>query len=122
MVEFLNPATFKCTKCGECCRPLVLVDETDIKRIEELGLKRKNFLDYDPMNENASERNILKQKNNVCMFLGRKGEEYYCKIYENRPQVCRVYPFYEQDLQLEDCKPKWFKKPPPLEKLVPDSS
>lgn len=43
---------FKCVLCGECCRPIVLVDEEDIKKIEEQGYNKNEFLDYDPMKEN----------------------------------------------------------------------
>ena len=42
---FLDPATFKCTKCGQCCRPIVKVSEKDIQRIEEAGRKKEDFLD-----------------------------------------------------------------------------
>ena len=115
-MKYLNPKTFKCENCGECCRPIVVLNETDVKMIEETGLKRKHFLDYDPLHPKY--KNILRQENNVCMFLRRKGEEYYCKIYENRPRVCRVYPFYKKDLKLDDCKPKWLRKPVDLKGLV----
>ena len=115
---FLDQKTFKCTKCGECCRPIVKVSHEDIKRIEKLGLKKEDFLDFDPLEENPSKKDTIKQRNNVCMFLRRKGEEYFCSIYDNRPKFCRIYPFYKNNLKLKDCKPKYLREPLPLKELV----
>jgi Fe-S-cluster containining protein len=116
--EFLDPKTFKCTKCGECCRPIVKVTEKDIKRIEQTKIKREEFLAFDPLEENPNKKDTLKQNNNVCMFLKRKGEEYFCSIYEHRPDFCRMYPFYKENMKLKDCRPTYLREPPPLNILV----
>lgn len=114
----LNQKTFKCTFCGECCRPLVKVSEKDILKIEELGIDGNDFLDYDPLDKKA--KSVLKQKNNVCFFLKRRGEKYYCGIYDHRPDNCRRYPFYKKEVKIYGCKPLHLRPLKPLSFLVPD--
>ena len=94
-MEILDPKTFKCTKCGECCRPIVKVDEDDINRIEKLGNKRDDFIQFDSKINSS----VLKQKNNVCIFLERQGDEFVCSIYNNRPKVCQKYPFIKDEVK-----------------------
>ena len=77
--EFLNSRTFECIKCGECCRPLVLLSEEDIKRIETFGIKETEFIDVDPLGKKTHK--VLQQKNHVCMFLKKEGEEFICSIH-----------------------------------------
>ena len=45
----------------------------------------------------------LKRNDNRCIFLG---EQNRCKIYKNRPWICRTYPFMlnEDDLIVSECK------------------
>ena len=99
----VTPKNFKCTKCGECCRPIVKVDKKDIKRIEELGLT--DFTEYDQKIRSR----VLKQNKGVCVFLKREGDEFTCSIHNNRPEVCRNYPFIEVE-EVEDCRPKGWEK------------
>ena len=117
MDKFLDSSDFKCTKCGECCRPIVKVSENAIKRIEESGWKREDFLDVDPISENY-EKNTLKQVNRACMFLKREGKEFVCSIYEHRPDTCRKYPFIMGNEKLTDCRPKNWEKWMPIEDVV----
>jgi len=106
-----NKKTFKCTKCGECCRPIVKVDEKDFIRIKEAGYN--DFSEYDE----TIKSNVLKQKKGVCIFLKRKGEEFICSIYDQRPEVCRQYPFIGRE-EIEDCRPPNWERWYPLKKLV----
>lgn len=109
--EVLTTDNFKCVKCGECCRPVVKVSQEDIKRIKELGVK--NFTEFDT----EIESHVLKQKNNVCMFLRKENDEFVCSIYDHRPDVCRKYPFIDQT-KIKDCRPQGFERWVPIEKLV----
>jgi Fe-S-cluster containining protein len=118
--KFLNKDNFNCTKCGQCCRPIVLVNKEEILKIEELGLKQKEFVDVDPLNEDEK-NNALKQVNGVCMFLKRKDEEYYCSIYNHRPSICRKYPFFENE-KLKDCRPPRWNLWMDLKDLVKEST
>ena len=69
--------------CHSCClNTEMMLTEADIKRIESLGyegfyVEKDGFL-------------VLRNVNGRCIFLGDDG---LCRIYENRPEGCRYYPF-----------------------------
>ncbi len=102
---------FKCTKCGECCRPIVKLSKEDISKIEEIG--KRDFYVYDEKIKSK----VLKQVNYRCLFLKKEGEEYVCSIYENRPLVCRRYPFITGKEKLEDCYPRGWERWKKIEEL-----
>lgn len=54
----------------------------DIKRISSLGFKIKDFA------IKTKKEWRLKNKYGKCVFLTENG----CKIYESRPEGCRLYP------------------------------
>lgn len=105
---------FECTKCGECCRPLVMVNEEDIARIEQAG--HKDFVDIDHLEEKPVK--VLKQKLGVCMFLKKQGEDFVCSIYHHRPEICRKYPFVEPNIKLKDCYPEGYQRWMPLKEVM----
>jgi uncharacterized protein len=75
---------FKCSNCGLCCGP-VPVNEIELKRIQK-KLKR------------MPRTKIEKLKNQTrtpftCMF--RDEERNQCAIYNVRPEVCRMFGFYD---------------------------
>lgn len=107
----LDPKTFRCTKCGECCRPRVKVNSQEIVRIKNLG--KKDFFEYDE----DIKSNVLKQERGICMFLKKKGDEFICSIYENRPKVCRRYPFIGVE-EIKDCRPKGWERWMDLKELM----
>jgi len=114
--EYLNPQTFKCTSCGECCRPIVIVTDEEIKTIESTGINQEDFIDIDPLDETGTV-NALKQINGVCVFLKRKDDKFLCNIYEYRPSICKKYPFF-YDKKLTDCRPKRWQYGMDIKKLV----
>lgn len=123
-MKFLSPITFSCSHCGECCRPVVKVSEKDIKNIEKLGWEREAFLDFDPVKRVVSnarnKKDTLKRVNGVCVFLKYDGKEkrYTCSIYDQRPEICRKFPFFEGKENLKDCKPQNWKYWMPLKELM----
>lgn len=84
---------FTCKRCGSCCNPPRLY-KPDIERIKKLNYK--DFIYTDNLNNT-----YLKDKKGLCMFL-KKGKTAECKIYKNRPKVCRLYP---SELANGSCKP-----------------
>ena len=79
---------FKCEHCGYCCTLIAKVNSKEIKTIEKLGHIKKDFL----------EKGCLRRtKEGDCFFLVRRGRKTKCKIYFNRPKVCRDYPPFEQN-------------------------
>lgn len=110
--------TNKCLQCSakyHCCKNgFAFVGLDDAKRIKETtGKEYDEFLDYsplsqsvlnllnkgDPVLENSLRATLvdkenkllrLKQNGRECIFL-KNGE---CSIYENRPKICKLYPYW----------------------------
>ena len=89
------PKNFTCKQCGSCCNPPRLYKQ-DIDRIKKLGYKEDDFIYTDNFNNN-----YLKDKKGWCIFL-KKGKIASCKIYPDRPRICRQYP---SELVNGSCKP-----------------
>jgi Fe-S-cluster containining protein len=95
-------ALFHCENCGECCQGegYALVDEMDIAEIARaLTLRtlevKSRFTEPDP-GENAGCR-ILKSSGpvNCCCFFDTVAMR--CRIYCNRPRICRTFPMLNAD-------------------------
>ncbi len=101
----LTPSNFECNrKCADCCKYLtVKLSKKDISAIKREGYDEKFFMEFD----NHIRSPVLKIKGK-CVFLGKKKDKYYCKIYELRPKVCRQYPFLNSN-EIERCKPALLK-------------
>lgn len=79
--------TFKCLRCATCCS--FDVSLTDLE-MSAFG----NNVDTNWRTTKKVFRGTLP----VCCFLDGKS----CKVYESRPKVCRLYPFFaicEEDLK-----------------------
>ena len=76
----------KCIKC--CLETRMPLSNKDIEHIKKLGFKTKTFI---------TSRNgwlQLKNKNGKCIFHNG----IFCRIYENRPKGCKLYPIiYDKD-------------------------
>jgi Fe-S-cluster containining protein len=101
---------FKCTVCGLCCidTKMELLPE-DIERIETLGYRLEDFAVFDEESGVWRLRNV----NGHCVFFNE--ETKLCKIYENRPIGCRLYPLnYDDELGVVVDKycPQWGTVPP----------
>lgn len=96
-----EPGEFRCTACGKCCLegagwlPLV---ESDIALWEA---EAPHLLKYAAWEGDPGERRGGLSRSNAggrdstrCPFVRkRRGrQEYYCRIYDVRPTVCRRYP------------------------------
>ena len=93
-----------CLRCGNCCTRFgVCVTPFDILRIvEATGLAPSRFVSSipEPSDRERTEPAILIdgeprllvlrwKRARICMFFSKKG----CRIYEDRPMLCRTYPF-----------------------------
>lgn len=70
----------KCSGCGQCCGDLLHLSKIEIKRIDSYVKKHKI---------KATPQNIIVSYDNTCPFRDNKQKK--CKIYEVRPDICRVY-------------------------------
>lgn len=82
-----------CKKCAKCCRrySFVALSQNDIDAIEKFtGL---HFDVFTNPKGKASEGYFLKfNKNGDCFFLDKHNDNYSCRVYETRSQICKNYP------------------------------
>jgi len=71
----LNPDAF--------CRYVELEEDPDDDEDEDLEERHVDLM-------SVGDKNILINGDKKCFFLGEKG----CTIFEDRPKMCRVYPFW----------------------------
>lgn len=100
--------SFRCHSCGHCCTDVIcLPTPWDVVRIvRETGEHPLDFLEFitdediadvdddDPTWIEVGGRRYLmalKRGKKGCYFLDKKTK--YCKIYESRPILCRLFPF-----------------------------
>lgn len=75
-----------CTHCGVCCTETeMLLSKKDIKRLEDKGYRKKQFVRYDKKGYA-----ILRNRDSYCVFYDLKNRR--CHEYLSRPSGCRVYP------------------------------
>ena len=97
--EIVRDTGFSCTCCGRCCTKAVndhvfLLDE-DVRRIRQaypdVLVPAPYFEACDQNGRFFVSGYALKTKDgNICTFLNESGR---CRIYADRPMICRVYPY-----------------------------
>jgi len=85
---------FKCIRCGDCCKIYVKISDEDIKQIESVGYKLNDVAEFDSFDP-SSGKYALRLIDGKCIFLKQKNNKYKCEIYDNRPKICRTFPFFE---------------------------
>ena len=101
----LTPSNFECNRCADCCKYCtVKLDEQDINKIKKSGYDEEFFMGYDAYINSP----VMKVNDKGCVFLIKKGDKYFCKIYQIRPKVCKQYPFVNSN-EVEGCKPALLK-------------
>ena len=91
---------FTCTQCGDCCRThgdyaWVFLELGDITRLaKHLKLERREFLHR--YTDSMDGVRVLKWPDDACTFLGKDGG---CSVYDARPQQCRTWPFWPENLK-----------------------
>ena len=110
---------FKCHSCGHCCTDVVcLPTPWDVIRIvKNTGESPYRFLEFlgpdevsdvddnDPTWLECGKKRYLmalKRGKRGCYFLNKKTG--FCKIYEHRPLLCRLYPFKLQETKSGEFK------------------
>jgi Fe-S-cluster containining protein len=97
-LHIIKDVGFECTLCGKCCTRdfndhafLLDADAEAIKTIDESALVPAPYYEFcDNKGEfYVSGYAIRANRDGTCHFL-EKGR---CKIYEQRPQICRIYPY-----------------------------
>ena len=99
---------WKCIRCGRCCSLLrVRLLEDEVKYLTEKYGDVVEYIENEP---------YLKHKSDGCIFLTYENGMAKCTIYEDRPLVCRVYPFYirkwrdiKRDIPIESIRDVLFR-------------
>lgn len=82
-----------CSGCGTCCvETEMLLSTKDIERLMKKGYKTEFFAQHE--NEGYM---ILKNQKGHCVFFDVKKKR--CKIYDDRPSGCRLYPIIHDELK-----------------------
>lgn len=97
-MTFIYPKNlaFSCILCGICCedteerkRRILLLDEEANWISYKIGKEISDFaIHY--AGKSPYLYQILKKENGKCVFLSIKNQ---CRIYQDRPLICRFYPF-----------------------------
>jgi Fe-S-cluster containining protein len=91
---------FKCKRCATFCCKLggPKLSANDVERLKQAGYDAAEFLD-------SVYCSLKNRGDGSCVFLQLKKERdvYECSVYDSRPVLCRLYPFY-----LEEKSPSLF--------------
>lgn len=96
---FADGLRFACTRCGACCTGTpgyVWVSAEEIDRLaERLDLSVEQFgTTY--LRQVGSRLSLVEKTNFECIFWDRESG---CTVYEHRPDQCRTWPFWSDNLQ-----------------------
>ncbi|MEL7471813.1 MAG: YkgJ family cysteine cluster protein [Planctomycetota bacterium] len=98
---------FSCTSCGACCsgpEGFVMVSDEETKRLaNRMGVSIDKFVAVFTRPERGG-RSLVELKTehgHDCVFLDRERVpgRAICRVYEDRPQQCRTWPFWKQNLR-----------------------
>ena len=94
---------FECTGCGECCKAhddyeYVYLTDNNVKDIgARLGLTPAEFLNTHCIDADTNHPRLT-MPGGPCNFL----EENRCTVYSVRPDQCRSWPFWRENLTEEE--------------------
>ena len=94
--------SFECTQCGNCCSGprsgYVWVNDSEIERLavasgyEDMDLFEKHFV-----RRVGIRKSLVEYSDGDCIFLDPQGRG--CTVYAARPQQCRTWSFWNQNIQ-----------------------
>lgn len=99
---YKNGLRFECTGCGKCCTGSpgnVWIDETEVNLMaEHLEISKKIFTRRYTKKRDGRLSLVETKKDYACIFL----KDNRCSIYEVRPQQCRTFPWWKENLKSEE--------------------
>jgi Fe-S-cluster containining protein len=98
-------SNFTCRRCGRCCglAPFSKADYKAVFRIAKnmgitfVKMRLQNTVYYLPRStakilvSNHPERIIEGEVDITCPFMGMDKQQAFCRIYDKRPEVCRLF-------------------------------
>jgi len=89
---FTEPVPFKCLYCLDCCRGRhVYLTLKDIKRLMEAGEDPEEFLTISIEGSKVHFVLSVREWDLGCVF--HDPETGKCRVHDERPLICRIYPF-----------------------------
>ena len=93
---------FSCIECGNCCTKADGVVSLTVEEAqgiaEQLALPYPEFLEkYCEVYDNGETLHLRSRENGDCIFL----IDERCSVYLSRPQQCRTFPFWPENLKSE---------------------
>ena len=100
---YVNGLHFQCAACGNCCsgpgEGFIWVTEPEIKFIADYLKIAEEKLCHKYLRQVGLRFSILEQPfNKDCVFLQKTGSGKQCAIYSVRPNQCRTWPFWQENL------------------------
>ncbi len=103
-VSALNTIFDECRQCGTCCKKYrkILLQPDEVAFIKKMGghvgvdVSLSSIRDegIELATRNAKERGkvfMIHPDDKGCIFLERRNDKYFCKLYHYRPQTCRGF-------------------------------
>jgi len=100
----LNTIFHECNQCGTCCKKYrkIRLYEDEVEKISELGGHVGVDITFTEIREKgmkqAREEAIARGKifmihpdDKGCVFLQKRNDKFYCKIYHYRPRTCKGF-------------------------------
>lgn len=94
----------ECRQCGTCCKTYkkVLLEPDEVERMKKLGahvgimirlndLRNKNINELAERENNKEKIYMVHPDDKGCIFLEKRNDKYYCKIYHYRPEACKGF-------------------------------
>jgi hypothetical protein len=98
----VDPATFRCARCGACCRVpgYVALEAGEPEAIAAfLGLDIYAFTErYTTLTLNRRDLSLIEKENGYCIFLQ---DDNTCLIQSVKPAQCKGFPFLWRSKRLE---------------------
>lgn len=100
----LNTIFDECRQCGTCCRKYrkILLQPDEVGFIKQMGGHVGVGLSFDAIREKGMDAAAEEAKkegrvfmihpdDNGCIFLEKRNDKHYCKIYHYRPKTCKGF-------------------------------
>jgi uncharacterized protein len=94
---------FECTGCGDCCTGAPGYVWVNADEIDALALR----FDMDTaefqkryVRKVGAKKSLVEYANGDCVFFDPKNRN--CSVYEDRPQQCRTWPFWNSNTVTEE--------------------
>lgn len=111
----LNTIFHECRQCGTCCKsyPKILLEPEEVEPMKKLGANVGYMVHLDDLrthniNELANQEKVkhkiymVHPTEDGCIFLEKRNDKYYCKIYHYRPKSCKGFKCNLADGTIKD--------------------